>query len=375
MIRIADAAASIQPTLIRQVTDKARPTSIHLGIGQPDLPVSPAALASAMSHLQDGHAPYSPNLGLPESRQAVADRYGVSSSEVMLTCGVQEGLAVALLGCVNPGDRVLVPNPGFPAYDNLVRLAGGIPTPYRLSPVDWQPDVQDVRRQLADASVIIFNTPSNPTGAMIGASGLAELVRAAEAAGVVWISDEIYEDLVYDGAFSSARDHGQDGIVLSGLSKSHAAMGWRIGWLRAPAETIEALKPLHQHLVTSAPVFAQHALVGALAEHDVEVASALNVFRKRRDCFCELLANIPDVHFVMPTGAFYVFLDVRAHMKTTTLTMALDILDACDLVTIPGEGFGDGGMGYLRLAFTRPLDDLREAATRLQSYFEGSSEI
>ncbi len=370
MIRIAKGAQAIRPTLIRQVTDRAKPTSISLGLGQPDLEISEGAETFARAHLEAGTAPYTPNLGLAGARKAVGDHYGISAENVMLTCGVQEAMAVAILGLADPGDMVLVPDPGFPAYENLVRLAGATPKPYRLDPATWQPDLSTLTPELKNARAIVINTPSNPTGVSIKSEIFEQLISSCEENGTTWISDEIYEDIVFDGRHRSAREFAENGVVLSGLSKSHCLMGWRIGWLTGPAETVEALKPLHQHLVTSAPVFSQHALIGALQDHDRQVEAMLTEFRARREVMCEGLANIPRTTFVQPDGAFYVFLNVEAYVETTTLDLAIEILDSCDVVTIPGEGFGDAGAGHLRLAFTRPIDELQEAIGRLQRFFE-----
>ena len=374
----SDRAQSIEPTLIRALRSKMGPSTIDFGLGQTDLAVSESVRRRMQGRWSESlTAPYTPNAGSLQARRAVAAHVGAQADEIMLTCGVQEGLAVSILGLCNPGDEVLVPDPGFPAYANLVRAAGARPVAYPLkaptprSP-GWALDAAAVADRIGDdTALLVLNNPSNPTGSVHGADSLRETLEVAAGRGIGWISDEIYEDYVYDPPFVSAADVSSDrGIVLSGLSKSHHMMGWRLGWMIAPAETIEALTPLHQHLVTCAPRPAQEAAIAALDDHDEAMRKTLSVFKTRRR---QVLDGVDDLSLGSPAsvdGAFYLFLDVRPWLDAfeNTADMARALLDEEDVMVIPGEGFGAGGLGHLRLAFTIGGGELNEGIRRIHAF-------
>jgi len=377
---IADRARAIQSTQIREFRSLANPDSLDLGIGQPDLEVPDPVREAAVAAVESGRAPYSDNLGLPETREAVGRHCGVSPERTMITCGVQEGLAVAILGIVEPGDEVLVPDPGFPAYPNLVRTAGATPVPYPLDPSrDFALDPDEVlARTSSDTRAIVLNSPSNPTGTLHRRGPLAETLRELSSRGVVWISDEIYENYVYgdaDHVSPLELDGVGRGIKLGALSKSMHVMGWRIGWLVAPRAWVRDLKPLHQHLVTCAPTPAQRATVAALADFDDLFAPTHETFADRRSLALHRTRSIPGVDPAPPEGTFYLFLDVRGYTGASggSLALAEELLDETNVVAVPGTGFGDGGAGFLRIAYTVETSELEEAFDRMEDFFEDSN--
>ncbi|MGM0558085.1 MAG: pyridoxal phosphate-dependent aminotransferase [Myxococcota bacterium] len=376
-MKLSRRARAIEPTLIRQLRDKASPSSLDLGIGQPDLDVQEPLRRAVNDELLAGRAPYSHNLGLIEAREAVGAHYGVDGSRVMLTVGVQEALAVAILGVVEPGDEVLVPDPGFPAYPNLVRMAGATPVPYTLEANhDFRLDPDAILESITDkTSVVLLNSPANPTGTVIEEAPLRRLLEGLVERDVAWICDEIYEDYVYDGAFASVLDTLDDprGIKLGGLSKSFHTMGWRLGWLIADEDVVEGLKPLHQHMVTCAPVPAQRAAIAALGQHEELFASTRRVFAARRDLVLELLDDLPGLACAPPQGAFYLFVDARDYTRhgDDSLALAERILQEQDVVVIPGSGFGAAGEGFLRIAYTVAEPKLRDGFDRIKHFFEG----
>jgi aminotransferase len=381
-VQVSSCAASIAPTMIRALRELAGEQSIDFGLGQPDLPISEAVRTRLIAELTGPvHAPYSSNAGFVETRQAVADHEGCGADQVLITCGVQQGLAVALLGLIEAGDEVLIPNPGFPAYANLVRAAGGVPVPYDLRPGDgelgWQLDPSAVERALTPKTqLLVLNSPSNPTGGIHDRESLEAVLELTGSRGIRWVSDEIYEDYLYDAALHcSPRDfdgHRDRGIKLGGLSKSHHMMGWRLGWMIGPTTLMKALTPLHQHLVTCAPTLIQHAAIAALADHEATMARTMAVFDRRRKIAVEGCRELDGVRFANPVGAFYLFADVRARLGKGqgSFELACDILDKVDVVTIPGSGFGPGGEGFLRMAYTIDETKLAEGFERLRHYFD-----
>ena len=360
-------ATSIQPTQIRAITQRARSTSLHLGLGQPDLPLAPWVTAELAAV---GEAPYTANRGAPEAVNAVRSRYD-DDVGVIVTVGAQQALALGVLGLVEPGSDVLVPDPGFPAYPNLVRAAGANPIPYALGD-DHGLDAALVERAwTSDTVAIVLNSPSNPTGAVSGAEATRDVVTLSRDRGAFWISDEIYEDLVWVGEHVSPRRFGDNGVIVSGLSKSHAAMGLRIGWLAGPPATLDALVPLHQHLVACAPVSSQRATTTMIRHHDEQVANIRAELSARRSLMQAALQTW-DVPQVSLDGAFYAWVDVRAALEPgqTSLQLALQILDEVDVVTIGGGGFGEGGEGFLRLAYTVQTSILSEALGRVGEFLQ-----
>ena len=379
LLRPSKRAQAIEPTLIRALRAGMGPETIDFGLGQTDLAVTEAVRRDLCArHDEPVRAPYTPNAGTPAARRAVADHVGVEPDQIMLTCGVQEGLAVAILGLCDPGDEVLVPDPGFPAYANLVRAAGASPVPYPLAAPTverpgWGLDVAAVEERLSDAArLVILNNPSNPTGSVHGEADLRALLSLLSQRQIGWVSDEIYEDYVWEGQFISALQASDDGegIVLSGLSKSHHMMGWRLGWMVGPSETLRALTPLHQHLVTCAPLPAQQAAVIALTNHDQAMARTRSEIGERRRQVLEALGDVDLGSPPHSAGAFYLFVDVRPWLSKfgTTRAMAERLLEEEDVMVIPGEGFGASGLGHLRLAYTIGGEQLSEGLGRLRKF-------
>jgi aspartate/methionine/tyrosine aminotransferase len=372
---VSSRAASIAPSLIRSVRAKMGPQTLDLGLGQPDLPVPPGAREAVADAARAGRAPYGPNAGQPDARAAIARRYGVSPDEVMITCGVQEALAVAILGSVEPGDEVLVPDPGFPAYPNLVRAAGGVPVAYPLDGSRrWRPDLGVIEGLIgAKTRALVVNSPHNPTGAVLEPADAAALAALCQRAGVLVVSDEIYEDYLYGGRVHASPARGEGGawagLRLGGLSKSHHMMGWRVGWVTGPAEWISGATPLHQHLVTSAPTLTQAAVGPALEARDVVRAETMEVFRARRELAHQGARALEGVTFCEGEGAFYLFLDVRGVWSGGSVELAARILEQEDVMVVPGVGFGPGGEGHLRVAYTVEAAKLGEAFGRLARFF------
>lgn len=378
-LNISARARAIEPSLIRALRDAAKPSSLDLGLGQTDLPVPEAARARLRELLSTPlRAGYCPNLGTSAARSAIAARYeGVEPEQVMITSGVQEALAVAMLGLIEPEDEVLIPSPGFSAYANLVRLAGAQPVYYALDPQEaWRLNPATIKAALTPKTrAILLCSPSNPTGAVHALDDLVEVLELCVERGIMWISDEIYEDYTYQGHthhspwdFERFRAHG---VKLSGLSKSHHMMGWRLGWLIAQAPVVEGLKGLHQHMVTSASTLSQEAAIASLAAHQSVIQHALPIFERRREVVSQGLAAIEGLTFWPGQGAFYLFLDIQAFMPNfqDAHDMALRLLKEEDVVLIPGSGFGPSAAHYLRLAYTVDEAILREATARMARFF------
>jgi len=363
MLRPALRMQGIERTLIRQIFDAAPADAINLGLGQPDLPTPARIRLAGIRGIAEGRTAYTSTAGDGALRAAVARRYEgfVGGPEgVVITIGSQEAMFAALLTLADPGDEVLYPDPGYPAYATMIRLVGARPVAYplrygrgfRIDPADVEACIGERTR------LIIHCNPSNPTGAVERPEDLERLARLLESRGVGWISDEIYSAFVYDAPYSSLRDHSRSGgLVVSSVSKDLSMTGWRVGWVAGPAPIVARIIAAHQYLVTCAPSVSQTAALAAMdPQGDAERVEHLEIFRRRRETMARELSRLPHVRFHLPGGAFYFFVDVSAHGPS--LPLAQRILERRKVVTIPGVAFGAGGEGFLRLSYAAREEDI-----------------
>jgi aspartate/methionine/tyrosine aminotransferase len=284
-----------------------------------------------------------------------------------VTNGSQEALACAILATVDPGDEVLVPDPGFLAYPTLVELAGGVPVPYPLQrEAGFAFDADAFRAAITPRTrAAILNSPSNPTGAVLSAADLAAVAAACTPAGIQVVSDEIYRDLYYTPEPPpSAADHVPGAIVVSGLSKSLGMTGWRLGWALGPADAVAAITRLHQFLTTSASAVSQRAaLAGFGPAAEAAIAGFRRLLRERRDALGALVEAELGLPYVAPAGAFYLFVQVARYGPS--FAVAERLLEH-GVITVPGAAFGAQGEGYLRLSFAADVATLRAGVARIR---------
>ena len=294
---------------------------------------------------------------------------GIGPDGVLLTVGSQEGLFACCLALVDPGDEVLYPDPGYPSYPAVARLAGAVPVAYPLSRADrFRLRAENVERRLSERTrLVIINTPSNPTGASIGRDEMARLLALLGRRGIAWLSDEIYAGLHYGGEHVSALDlAGRSGFVVSGFSKSLSMTGWRIGWVAGEAEAIERVCAVHQHLVTCAPSLSQRAALQAFTPRGRAASRRhLEIFSRRRDLMGDELSRLADISFDRPDGAFYYFVDVSRHGDE--LELCQRILRDRGVITIPGRAFGEGGRGFLRISFAASEREIRQGVNAIRA--------
>ena len=368
--RVARRLDGIERTLIRRIFDAAPAGSINLGLGQPDLPTPPRISLAGIDGIVTGKTGYTATAGDPAVRAAIAARYpGVASgaSSVVVTTGSQEAVFASAMTLVDAGDEVLVPDPGYPAYPVVARLLGATPVTYPLRPERaFRLDPEDVVSRVTPRTrLVILCSPSNPTGAMDLDSDLEVLARALASRGIPWLSDEIYAGFAYERpAPSISRFAPSGGLVVSGLSKDLSMTGWRIGWVVGPEAVVARITAAHQYLVTCASSVSQAAALVALgAEAEADRDAYLAIFRRRRALMAEELRRIPRLPVVMPDGAFYFFLDVRGFGDS--LGLAERLLRDRRVIVIPGEAFGPGGAGFLRVSYAAQDDDIRAGVLAL----------
>ena len=368
--RPASRLRGIQKSMIRQVFDRARPGSINLGLGEPDLPTPEVIRREAARVVLEEQNGYTSHAGLPALRERVASDYPYLSGQqgrVIITAGSQEALYLALMTIVEEGDEVLLPDPGFVAYPTIVRMAGGVPIFYRLPAArGFGFDADEFRRKLSPRTkAVVLISPSNPTGRVLSGEDLSVMTAALERAGAYVVSDEIYNELYYTGGKpATLSERYERTIVIGGLSKAMSMTGWRLGWLCGPAEVVKSALILHGYVTTCASTVSQKAALAAWTD-EAEGARERHrqIFRERRD---HLLARVREdlgLSAVEPEGAFYMMVDVRGCGSSMEVTERL--LER-RVITVPGAAFGTEGEGYLRVSFCADLETLSEGVRRMK---------
>src|SRR2546423_7608437 len=357
--------------MIRKISDRAKPGSISLGLGEPDLPTPDVIVREAVRVIQEERNGYTLKAGLPALRECIAGDYphlNLSSDEVMVTAGSQEGLYLILRTLVEAGDEVLIPNPGFIAYPMITRMVGGRAVTYQLpAKRDFGFDLDDFKQRITPRTrVVICISPSNPTGRAMSKDDLCAMADAVKSSGsdAVIISDEIYRELYYTPERpASISEFYPRTIVVSGLSKSMRMTGWRIGWLAGDADVMRAALVLHGYVVTCASSISQKAALAAWTdEAAVARAEYRAIFHRRRDHLLRMLRDELGLRCVTPEGAFYTMGDVSRYGDE--LKVAEAGLEQ-GVVTIPAAAFGDESKGFLRISFCADEEKLSEGVRRL----------
>ena len=351
---------------------------INFGIGRPDFDTPAHIKDAAKRALDEGMVHYTPNTGVPSLRQAVADTIQKHKhvsydpeSEIMITAGGQEAIYLSLRAFLNPGDEILVPDPGYTQFVTAIRLAGGKGLPMPLSAGDnFMPDLEKARDIISPRTRgIIVNSPHNPTGAVLDPDQVSEIGRFAESHDLVVFSDEAYDRIVFPGAdFSSpaALPDMKDRVVIWGsLSKTYAMTGWRIGYLAAPRELIGAAVKMQQNVLLSTCSFAQAGAEAALKGPQACVDEMVAEFNRRREIILDGIDSAPGLECpAIPRGAFYVF--VRHNVAGIDSAQLADhILDNAGVAVIPGTPFGQRGEGFLRISYATSQAECREGMDRI----------
>ena len=362
----------IEKSPIRQITDRAKPSDISFGLGEPDLPTPEVIRREAMRVILEERNGYTLQAGLPALRERVAHDYphlNLSTDQVIVTAGSQEAMYLALMTLVEAGDEVLIPNPGFVAYPTITQMAGGSPTFYQLPAAnDFSFDLDNFKRRLSTKTkVVVCTSPSNPTGRTLTSEELRAMAQAVEESGsnAFIISDEIYRDLYYAGERpGSISEFYPRTVVISGLSKSMCMTGWRLGWMLGDEAVIRAAHLLHGYVTTCASTISQKAALAAWSDEAVAARKQIReTFWRRRD---HLLASLRGIALrcITPDGAFYTMVDV--HDYGSSLEVAETFLSA-GVVTVPGSAFGSEAEGFLRVSFCADLPVLSEGVARIKA--------
>ena len=384
-ITAADRTRGLTPSGIRAVharaleLERAGERVLHFELGRPDFDTPGYIKRAAIERLQAGDVFYTPNRGILELREAIArdltHRKGVpaDAAHVIVTAGASEGVLDTLLALVNPGDEVLVPDPGWVNYASVTRFAGGVPVGYALRDErGFMPDPEELERLVTPRTkAIVLINPGNPTGAVLDEGTLVGIADIARGHDLAVIADEIYERFTYDGArhvsMASLPGMAERTVTLGGFSKAYSMTGWRVGWVLAPDALLGPIATIHQQNSNCAASFSQYACVVALEGERGEVERMVEAYRERRDAVVAGLAGVPGISCVVPAGAFYAFANIAGVADDDT-AFARELLEREHVAVVPGRVFGPTGAGHIRISFASSLADVREGMDRLARF-------
>jgi aspartate aminotransferase len=393
--RVSRRIAAIAESATLKVDAKAKALQaagkpvISYAAGEPDFP-TPANIVDAASRavLDPKNYKYTPAAGLPELREAIAAKtlrdsgWGVPASQVIVTNGGKQAVYQSFATIVDPGDEVLLPTPYWTTYPEAVKLAGGVPVDvFAGADQDYLVTVEQLEAARTDKTkVLLFVSPSNPTGSVYSPEQTKAIGEWALEHGLWVISDEIYQNLVYDGVkavsiVEAVPELADRTILVNGVAKSYSMTGWRLGWMVGPLDVVKAASNLQSHLTSNVSNISQRAAIEALTGPQDQVEVMRQAFDKRRNVIVAELNKIEGLHCPNPQGAFYVYPDVAGLLNrpwggvtpTTSLELADLILDQAEVAVVPGEAFGPSG--YLRLSYALGDVPLLEGVQRLQKLF------
>ncbi|HHV64274.1 MAG TPA: pyridoxal phosphate-dependent aminotransferase [Peptococcaceae bacterium] len=353
---------------------------IHLEIGEPDFPTPLNIIEKGREAMLAGMTKYTPSAGLIEARQVIADYIGrtrgytVDPDEVVMTAGGKPIMFYAILAVVDPGDEVIYPNPGFPIYESVINFAGGIPVPIPLREEnEFRMDIEELEALITPKTkMLIINSPHNPTGSMLTKEDLERLAEILLDKEITILSDEIYENIVYEGrSFSITSFPGmrEKTIILNGFSKTYAMTGWRAGYGVMPKEIAKHITKLVTNSTSCLAGFTQMACIEALTGPQEEVRARVEQFRLRRDRIVDGLNSIKGITCLKPHGSFYVFPNIK-EFGMSSMEMADYLLYNAGVATLNGSSFGAFGEGYLRLSYANSLENIEKAITRIKEALE-----
>jgi len=349
---------------------------IHLEIGQPDFPTPEHIAEAGIQAIRAGRTRYTQPAGTADLRAAIAEVAGkwrgmtFSPEEVIVGPGAKPAIYFAALALVEPGEEVIIPDPGFPSYSAIVRLAGGVPVPVRRDPDElYNFDMQDFRQKISHRTkLVIMNSPSNPTGGVTPLHVLEQIAAEVQRVGAWVISDEIYCQLVYEGdapSIAALPGMRERTIIVDGFSKTYSMTGWRLGFGIMPPALAERVGLLATHTIGCTADFTQAAGVAALRGDFSTVEAMRESFRQRRDLTVAALNTLPGVRCAMPKGAFYVFPDVRSYGRSSR-ELADYLLEEAGVALLAGSDFGPGGEGFLRISYATAWEQIREGIERMR---------
>jgi len=364
--RYAARVRAVEMSGIRKLFDAGGPDAINLGIGQPDFDTPDHIKEAAIAAIRAGKTGYTANAGIPELREAICAKFerendlAFRPEQILVTAGGSEALHLVMEALVDPGDRVLITDPGFVSYAALATFAGGRPEGVPLDET-LHIDVEQAKEQMDGARLFVLNSPANPTGAVESEESIRALVEYGNDRGVTIVSDEVYEHFVYEKAHVSAAHFGDDVITVNAASKTYAMTGWRVGYIAAPEDYIPECLKVHQYAQACATSISQYAALAAYTGDQEPVKQMREEYRARRDLLYEGLSGL-GFEFPRPEGAFYAFVPMGRNLIQKAIEDGV--------IIVPGEAFGSKAPDYARFSYATSRENLSRAIQRLAALVE-----
>jgi aspartate aminotransferase len=383
-MQLSSRASSLTPSLTLSIDSKAKAMKSEgidvcgFGAGEPDFDTPEHIKAAAIAALEAGFTKYTPSSGIPELRQAIADKFLLDNgidykpSQIVVSDGAKHSCYNAVLATCQPGDEVIIPAPYWLSYPEMVRLAGADPVFVHTKEENgWKLTAEEFENAMTPRTkMIILNSPGNPTGAVYTKEELDSLGKVAAEEEILILSDEIYEKLVYDetrhySIAGLAQEYYDLTITVNGFSKSYAMTGWRLGYLGAPEPIAKAIDSIQSHSTSNACSFAQKGALAALKGDQQPVADMRDEFNLRREYMLDRLSKMPHVSVVRPNGAFYVLVNV-SKLGLTSQNFADRLLSKANVAVVPGIAFGDDRT--IRLSYATSLDVIKKGMDRFEEF-------
>jgi len=366
---------------------------IGFGAGEPDFPTPSYIVEAAIAAAKNpANHKYSPTSGLPELRSAIVDKtkrdsnFNISAEQVLVTNGGKQAVYQSFATLLNPGDEVILPAPYWTTYPECIKLAGGVPVEvFADETQNYLVSVDQLEKARTNKTkVLLFCSPSNPTGSVYSPTQVKEIGEWALKNGIWVITDEIYEHLLYDNAKApsicvAVPELADRTIILNGVAKTYAMTGWRVGWMIGPKSVIKAATNLQSHLSSNVSNISQRAAIAALTSDLSAVKEMLKAFDRRRKLIHKMLNEINGITCPLPTGAFYVYPSVKSligknlkgKVAKSSAELANLILEEAEVAAVPGEAFGPSG--YLRFSYALGDDDITTGMNKLKKYLESAN--
>src|SRR5579864_4702715 len=383
-MQLSTRANSLTPSLSLSVDSKAKAMKSEgldvcsFGAGEPDFDTPEHIKAAAIAALESGFTKYTPSSGIPELRQAIADKLekdnGISykPSQIIVSDGAKHSCYNAILATCQPGDEVIIPSPYWLSYPEMVRLAGAEPIFVQTKEENgWKITRDEFENAMTPRTkMIILNSPNNPTGAVYTREEIEGIAAVAAEEEILILSDEIYEKLVYEGhehvsIASLGREFYDLTITVNGFSKAYAMTGWRLGYLAAPEPIAKAIDSIQSHVTSNPCSFAQKGALAALRGDQQPVIDMRDEFNLRREYMLERLSKMPHVSVVRPSGAFYVLVNV-SQLGLTSQNFADRLLSKANVAVVPGVAFGDDRT--LRFSYATSMDVIKKGLDRFEEF-------
>jgi len=381
--RLSKASKNAIPSGIRKMFEKADhyEDTINMSLGEPGFITPQNIIESAVSHLRAGKTKYASNAGIKSFRNALSKKL-LNENDIetdpdkiiIVTAGATQALMLTMTTLVDPGDEVILPDPAWPDYLGQIQMVNGVPVHAKLNEENEFKMTADVIEPLIseDTKLIILNSPSNPTGSVLNEKELKDIADLVKKYDIFIISDEPYEKIIYDEnehfSIGSLEEIKHQVTTINSFSKSYAMTGWRVGYAVANETIISNMIKLHENMIASINEAFQEAAITALEEADEEVESMRQYYENNRKIIVEGLNNTKGFSCLSPPGAFYAFPNIKDFNMSSEEVADL-ILDKTGVITAPGNAFGYGGEGYLRISYANDIDSVKEAISRLQEAF------